>query len=166
MDCAGALVNPAVGAQRIFFALTKVVQLRALVDFQLGSRKLILQIFLIIAVILRRNAARIGRNIFYEGADRRLSGLVMVVEVVIDALHDEVGDASGDEETQEEIQYPSDADVAALVIAVSGHFLVLEIVVHAFSGIPRGCFGSISRTSPADGSYAGSKGSEPRLRKK
>src|SRR5690349_13677889 len=137
MECAGALVNPAVGAQRIFFALTNVIQLRALVDFQLGSRELILQVFLIIAVILRRNAARIGRDIFYEWADRRLSGLVMVVEVVIDALHDEVGDASCDEETQQKIQNSSDADIAAFVIAVSRYFRVLSFVVHAFSGIPR-----------------------------
>jgi hypothetical protein len=86
---------------------------------------------------LRRNAAGIGRNISYEGTDPRLSGLVVVIEVVIDALHDEVGDASCDEETQEKIQHASDADVAALVIAVSGYFLVFEIVVHAFSGIPR-----------------------------
>ena len=138
MDCAGVLVDPAIGAQGIFFVFAHVIQFRTLVDFQLGSRKLILQVFLIIAVILRRNAARIGRNIFYEGADRRLSGLVMVVEVVIDALHDEVGDASCDKETQEKIQHSSHSDVAALVIAVSWYFLVFEIVVHAFSGIPRG----------------------------
>ena len=62
----------------------------------------------------------------------------MVVEVVIDALHDEVGDASCDKETQEKIQHSSHSDVAALVIAVSWYFLVFEIVVHAFSGIPRG----------------------------
>ena len=137
MDCAGVLVNPAIRAQGIFFALADVIQFRALVDFQLWGRKLILQVLLIIAVILRRNAARIGRNIFYEGADRRLSGLVTVIEKVIDALHDEVGDASCDEETQEKIQNSSDADVAAFVIAVSRYFRVLSFVVHAFPGIPR-----------------------------
>ena len=81
VDCAGILVDPTVGAQGIFFAHADVIQFGALVDFQLRRRELILQVFLIVAVVLRRNAARVRGSICDERADRRLLRLVAIVEI-------------------------------------------------------------------------------------
>ena len=138
MDCAGVLIGPPVRAQNIFFAQADVIQFGALVDFQLRCRELILQIFLIVAVVLRRNAARVRGSIFHQRADGRLTGLVAIVKIVEDALHNEVHDAAGHEEGKKKIKHSGHTYVAPLVVAVSVCLRKFCLIAHVFSGIPRG----------------------------